>query len=84
MAREGAPLSVIQRQLGHSNLGITSVYRQSIDNREAAALTDTPAPAPLIARSSEASRKQQHGEAGSARRPECRVAWKANGPFCKS
>jgi integrase len=27
MAREGVPLIVIQRQLGHSNLGITSVYR---------------------------------------------------------
>ena len=28
MAREGVPLIVIQRQLGHSNLGITSVYLQ--------------------------------------------------------
>jgi integrase len=26
MAREGVPLIVIQRQLGHSNLGITSIY----------------------------------------------------------
>ena len=26
LAREGVPLIVIQRQLGHSNLGITSVY----------------------------------------------------------
>jgi integrase/recombinase XerD len=32
MAREGVPLIVIQRQLGHSNLGITSVYLQGIDN----------------------------------------------------
>ena len=32
MAREGVPLIVIQRQLGHSNLGITSVYLQRIDN----------------------------------------------------
>jgi integrase len=31
MAREGVPLIVIQRQLGHSNLGITSVYLQGID-----------------------------------------------------
>jgi len=31
MAREGLPLIVIQRQLGHSNLGITSVYLQGID-----------------------------------------------------
>jgi integrase/recombinase XerD len=34
MAREGVPLIVIQRQLGHSNLGITSVYLQGNDNAE--------------------------------------------------
>src|ERR671918_363815 len=34
MAREGVTLSVIQRQLGHSNLGITSVYLQGIDSGE--------------------------------------------------
>jgi hypothetical protein len=28
------PLIVIQRQLGHSNVGITSVYLQGIDNAE--------------------------------------------------
>ena len=28
MAREGVPLNVIQRQLGHANLGVTSVYLQ--------------------------------------------------------
>jgi len=38
MAREGVPLIVIQRPLGHSNLGITSVYLQGIDNAE---ITDT-------------------------------------------
>jgi site-specific recombinase XerD len=38
MAREGVPLNVIQRQLGHANLGITSVYLQGIDNAE---ITDT-------------------------------------------
>ena len=32
LAHEGVPLVVIQRQLGHSNLGITSVYLQGIDN----------------------------------------------------
>jgi site-specific recombinase XerD len=32
MAREGVPLVVIQRQLGHVNLGITSIYLQGIDN----------------------------------------------------
>jgi integrase len=34
MAREGVPLIVIQRQPGHSNLGITSVHRQGLDNTE--------------------------------------------------
>jgi integrase/recombinase XerD len=34
MAREGVPLNVIQRQLGHAGLGITSVYLQGIDNAE--------------------------------------------------
>jgi site-specific recombinase XerD len=34
MAREGVPLIVIQRQLGHSNLGITSIHLQGIDNAE--------------------------------------------------
>jgi site-specific recombinase XerD len=34
LAREGVPLIVIQRQLGHSNLGITSICLQGIDNAE--------------------------------------------------
>ena len=34
MAREGVPTIVIQRQLGHTNLGITSVYLQGIVNAE--------------------------------------------------
>jgi hypothetical protein len=34
MAHEGVPMIVIQRQLGHSNLGITSIYLQGIDNAE--------------------------------------------------
>ena len=34
MAREGVPLIVIQRKLGHSNLGITSVYLRGIDSGE--------------------------------------------------
>jgi integrase len=34
MAHEGVPLVVIQRQLGHANLGITSVYLQGIDSAE--------------------------------------------------
>jgi integrase len=34
MARERVPLNVIQRQLGHADLGVTSVYPQGIDNTE--------------------------------------------------
>ena len=34
MAREGVPLNVIQRQLGHADLGVTSIYLQGIDNTE--------------------------------------------------
>lgn len=34
MAREGVPLNVIQRQLGHANLGVTSIYLQGIDSAE--------------------------------------------------
>jgi hypothetical protein len=31
---EGVPLNVIQRQLGHTNLGVTSIYLQGVDNAE--------------------------------------------------
>jgi site-specific recombinase XerD len=34
MSREGVPLVVIQRQLGHADLGITSAYLRGIDNTE--------------------------------------------------
>ena len=34
LAREGVPLNIIQRQLGHANLGITSIYLQGIDPEE--------------------------------------------------
>lgn len=34
MVREGIPLNVIQRQLGHANLGVTSIYLQGIDSAE--------------------------------------------------
>jgi site-specific recombinase XerD len=34
VAREGVPLNVIQRQLGHADLGVTSVYLQGIDSTE--------------------------------------------------
>ena len=34
MAHEGVALNIIQRQLGHTNLGVTSIYLQGIDNAE--------------------------------------------------
>jgi integrase/recombinase XerD len=34
LAREGLPLNVIQRQLGHANLGTSSIYLQGIDTEE--------------------------------------------------
>lgn len=34
ISREGVPLVVIQRQLGHADLAVTSVYLRGIDNTE--------------------------------------------------
>jgi site-specific recombinase XerD len=34
LARKGVPLNIIQRQLGHANLGTTSIYLQGIDPEE--------------------------------------------------
>jgi Phage integrase family len=47
MAHKGVPLVAIQRQLGHANLGITSIYLQGIDSSE---VIDTVhgRPAPVI------------------------------------
>ena len=47
MAHAGVPLVVIQRQLGHAHLGITSIYVQGIDSAE---IIDTvhARPAPVI------------------------------------
>jgi site-specific recombinase XerD len=47
MAREGVPLNIIQRQLGHANLGITSIYLQGIDSGEIVA-TVNQRPAPVM------------------------------------
>jgi len=45
MSREGAPQVVIQRQLGHADLGITSSYLRGIDNTEIIhAVHERPAP----------------------------------------
>jgi site-specific recombinase XerD len=45
MSREGVPLVIIQRQLGHADLGITSAYLPGIDNTEIIhAVHERPAP----------------------------------------
>ena len=41
LAREGVALNVIQRQLGHANLGTTSIYLQGIDPEEIIAAVRT-------------------------------------------
>jgi hypothetical protein len=47
MSREGVPLLVIQRHLGHADLGITSAYLRGIDNTEIIHAVDE-RPAPMI------------------------------------
>jgi site-specific recombinase XerD len=44
LAREGVPLNIIQRQLGHTNLGTTSIYLQGIDPEEIIAAVRTRRP----------------------------------------
>jgi len=56
MAREGVPLNVIQRQLGHANLGITSVYLQGIDTEEIVS-TVYRRPAPTVSATAALSRR---------------------------
>jgi len=51
MAREGVPLNVIQRQLGHANLGVTSIYLQGIDSAEIAATVSNRRP-PMVSAAS--------------------------------
>ena len=50
MAHEGVPLVVIQRQLGHANLGVTSIYLQGIDSSEIINTVHS-RPAPVISAS---------------------------------
>jgi len=47
LAHEGVPLVTIQRQLGHCNLGVTSIYLQGIDSSEIIATLHS-RPAPVI------------------------------------
>jgi site-specific recombinase XerD len=41
LASEGVPLNSIQRQLGHANLGTSSIYLQGIDPEEIIAAVRT-------------------------------------------
>ena len=50
LAREGAPLNIIQRQPGHANLGTTSIYLQGIDPGEIITAVRTPR-APMMSAS---------------------------------
>jgi integrase/recombinase XerD len=52
LLREGVPLNVIQRQLGHRNLGVTSIYLQGIDPAEIIETVHARRP-PMIAASME-------------------------------
>jgi site-specific recombinase XerD len=54
MSREGVPLLVIQRQLGHADLSITSVYLRGIDNTEIVH-TVHERPAPMVPAQSQLS-----------------------------
>ena len=44
MSREGVPLLVIQRQLGHADLAVTWVYFRGIDNTGIVHGHERPAP----------------------------------------
>jgi site-specific recombinase XerD len=56
MAREGIPLNVIQRQLGHANLGVTSIYLQGIDTEEIVSTVHR-RPAPTVSATAALSRQ---------------------------
>ena len=66
MAHEGVPLVVIQRQLGHANLGITSVYLQGIDSSEIIS-TVHGRPSPTISATAGLQMIDRSKRAGSAR-----------------
>ena len=51
LAHEGVPLVLIQRQLGHCNLGVTSIYLQGIDSSEIIETVHS-RPAPVISATS--------------------------------
>lgn len=71
MAHEGVPLVVIQRQLGHADLDVTSVYLQGIDNAEIIDTVPQPARAhgPGDHRAGEEVTRQTHDRHPSSTSP---------------
>ncbi len=63
LAREGVTLNIIQRQLGHANLGTTSIYLQGIDTEEIITAVRTRR-APMVAcgESASASRAKRRAD----------------------
>jgi site-specific recombinase XerD len=51
LAREGVPLNIIQRQLGHTNLGTASIYLQGNRPREDHHRRPRARPAPMMSAS---------------------------------
>jgi hypothetical protein len=72
LAREGVPLNVIQRQLGHANLGTTSIYLQGIDTEEIIATVyaqRAPMMSATAGSNSEQSKPRQREHLGCSRCP---------------
>ena len=86
MAREGVPLIVIQRQLGHTNLGITSICKASTTPRSSTPSTPgAPRWSPFTARCAPEGRKTGGAKLGSRRRSSSEAGarpWRRGG--CES
>jgi integrase len=79
LAREGVPLNIIQRQLGHANLGTTSIYLQGIDPEEIIATVHMRR-APMISASTRPGALTETATpAGAPRRSRCAMAKRASG-----
>ena len=77
LAREGVPLNIIQRQLGHANLGTTSIYLQGIDPEEIIATVHMRR-APMMSRQRRPVTLSD-ASAGASRRSRCAMAKRASG-----
>jgi hypothetical protein len=67
LAREGVPLNIIQRQLGHVNLGTTSIYLRGIDTEEIIWAVNSRR-APMMPPAPVSSSETSISESGSRRR----------------